>query len=124
MYTKKLVSKEKEGNTYTPKSLRGVCGGPFAQHWCIDFPLPATRQICLCDTSSRRCLVNLFLLKLVRISGFSSLSQRSHSLAECAENTAIAGKREENPETLTNLMRERSREGLARHGGVSLALGC
>ena len=47
----------------------------------------------------------------MRILGFPLFSQRSqcfqHSLAKCAENTAIARKREENPEILTNLMRKR-----------------
>ena len=36
---KSLFSREKEGNTYTPKSLQGVCGDPFAQYWCVDFGL-------------------------------------------------------------------------------------
>ena len=56
-------------------------------------------------------LVNLFLLKLVRISGFSSLflaiAVLSAHLPESAKNTAIPEKREENPEILTNLMRKR-----------------
>ena len=56
-------------------------------------------------------LVNLFLIKLVRISGFSSLflviTVFSAHLPESAENTAIAERREENPEILTNLMRKR-----------------
>ena len=51
---------------------------------------------------------NVFLIKLVRISGFSSLFfQRSQCFstlhAKCAENAAIARKREANPEILTNL---------------------
>ena len=57
-------------------------------------------------------LVKLFLIKLVRISGFSSLFSAiavflAPSGKECAENTAIARKREEKPEILTNLMRKR-----------------
>ena len=65
-----------------------------------------------------KILVNLLLIELVRISGFSFLfsgiAMFLHSLAKCAENTAIAEKREENPEILTNLMRKR----LTRKGGV------
>ena len=42
--------------------------------------------------------------------GFPLFSQRSqcfeHSLAQCAESTAIARKREENPEIFTNLTRK------------------
>ena len=46
----------------------------------------------------------------MRISGFSSLFLAiavffQHILPESAKNTAIAEKREENPEILTNLMR-------------------
>ena len=56
-------------------------------------------------------LVNLFLIKLMRISGFSSLFSAiavfSAHLPESAKNIAIAEKREENPEILTNLMRKR-----------------
>ena len=59
-----------------------------------------------------KILVNLFLMKLVRVSGFSSLfSAITVFLAlsgKCTESIAIARKREENPETLTNLIRQRS----------------
>ena len=52
-------------------------------------------------------LVNLFLIKLVRISGgflsFLSESQYfQHILPETAKNTAIAEKRGETPKLLTN----------------------
>ena len=56
-------------------------------------------------------LVNLFLTKLVRISGFSSLfsaiAMFLYPLTNVLKNTAIAEKREENPEILTNLVRKR-----------------
>ena len=57
-------------------------------------------------------LVNLFLIKLVRISGFSSLFSAIAVLLAlsgkmCLKNTAIAEKRKENPESLTNLVRKR-----------------
>ena len=45
-------------------------------------------------------LVNFFLIKLVSISGFSSLFS---AVAKCAESTAIARKRQKNPEILTSL---------------------
>ena len=53
-------------------------------------------------------LLTFFLTKFVRISGLSSLflaiAVFSAHLPESAKNTAIAEKREENPEVLTNLM--------------------
>ena len=57
-------------------------------------------------------LVNLFLIKLVRISGFACLFLAiavlsAHFAPESAKNIAIAEKREENPEIVANLMRER-----------------
>ena len=56
-------------------------------------------------------LVNLFLTKLVRISGFSSLLSAIavfwYLPTSVLKNTAIADKREENPEILTNLVRKR-----------------
>ena len=55
--------------------------------------------------------VNLFLTNLVRISFFSWFSQRSQhffsNLVRGHKNTAIAGRREENPEILTKLVRRR-----------------
>ena len=68
--------------------------------------------------SKMRCLKTRVLgRRLPTLLTFSSLdlwvflSQRSqcfeHSLAKCAESTAIGRKREENPEILTNLMRKR-----------------
>ena len=54
-------------------------------------------------------LVKLFFIKIVRISGFSSLFQRSQyfsTFCQSAKNSAIAEKREKNPEILTNLMRK------------------
>ena len=54
-------------------------------------------------------LVNLFLTKLVRISGFSSLFSAIavflSTFVGGYRNTAIAEKREEKPEILTNLVR-------------------
>ena len=56
-------------------------------------------------------LVNLFLTKLVRISGFSSLFSAIavflYPPTNVLKDTAIAEKREENPEILTNLVRKR-----------------
>ena len=71
-------------------------------------------KVCCARTKNqpKEYLVNLFLTNLVRISGFSSSfpSDRStfaHFLPENAKNTAIAEKREENPEILTKLVRKR-----------------
>ena len=59
---------------------------------------------------ARPYLVNLFLTKLERISGFSSLFLTNRSVLEhicqrVLKNTAIAEKREENMEILTNLVK-------------------
>ena len=53
--------------------------------------------------------LSLHMGKIVRISGFSSLSQRSQCFVpsdDVLKNTAIAEKREESPEILTNLVRK------------------
>ena len=61
----------------------------------------------------------IFLIKLVRIAGLSSLFLAQcfqHILPENAKNIAIAEKIEENPEILTNLMRKRSTRNSCHFG--------
>ena len=84
-----------------------------AAMWASKHPELSRHSTLCCEVGvllALQNLVNLFLIKLVRIPGFSSLFSAIavflHSLARCAENTAIARKREENPEILTNLMRK------------------
>ena len=43
VYTKKPVSREKKENTYTPKSLQGVCGGPLRAALVYRFWPPTVR---------------------------------------------------------------------------------
>ena len=73
-------------------------------------------------SASSLSLEDLFLTKLVRISGgFSSLFLAipvlSAHLPESAKNAAIAKKREENPEILTNLVRRRLTRSNGGPGG-------
>ena len=67
--------------------------------------------------SPANLLVNLLLIKLVRISGFSSLfsaiAEFLSTFVGRYKSTAIAEEREENPEILTNLVRK----GLTRKMG-------
>ena len=75
------------------------------------FQRPSDRE--LGRRGERITPVNPFPIKLVRISGFSSLFSAIAVVflalsGKCAENTAIAEQRDENPESLTNLVRKRS----------------
>ena len=67
-------------------------------------------------------LVNLFLTKLVRISGFSSLFSEIvvflYPPTDVLKNTAVAEKREEKTEILTNLVGKRLTRFGPGQGGV------
>ena len=82
VYQKPCFQGKKKENTYTPKRLQGVCGGPlfkgkrrkirihqsafkvsvgdpFAQYWCIDFGLVLLRRH-VCRTKLPRKTLNRY----------------------------------------------------------------